>query len=176
MKGNEWLQLETPEDLSGYDDSIQAKDTAFDWSKSEKKHARKLIEYEKFFGMEKSLQTLILQAVDEPFVEALKEAYIGYGGWTSHDILVHLWMKISKVNNRDKLYLKRKVFIAWEQPHILLAYFKQIEKAKRQLAKWNVSMLDDDIIIHVVDQIYESDCFLEEKMTKWEETNKSTKT
>ena len=58
---------------------------------------------------------------------------------------------------------------------VLLTYFKQIEKAKKQIAKWNVTMLDDDIIIHVVDQMYESDWFSKETMTKWEETNDNTK-
>ena len=52
---------------------------------------------------------------------------------------------------------------------VLLTYFKQIEKAKKQIAKWNVTMLDDDIIIHVVDQMYESDWFSKKTMTKWKE-------
>ena len=47
-----------------------------------------------------------------------------------------------------------------------MAYFKQIEKARKQLSKWNVSVFDNDIIIHVVDQMYESDLFSEEMMTK----------
>ena len=128
--GNECLKWETPEDPDGYDASIQAKDTAFDQSKSENKHARRLIEYEKFLGVEENLRSLILQAVDEPFVEALKEEYIGYGGQRPHEIIVHLWTKISKVTNRDKFNLKREVFVAWEQPKVLLAYFKQIESMK----------------------------------------------
>ena len=41
--GNEHLQWKNPEDLGGYNDSIQAKDTAFDWSKSD---ARRLLGYE----------------------------------------------------------------------------------------------------------------------------------
>ena len=76
-----------------------------------------------------------------------------------HEITMHLQTKISKVTNKDKLKLQREVFVAWEQPQVLLAYFKQIEKAKKQLAKWNVSALDDNIIIYVVDQMYESDWF-----------------
>ena len=72
--------MEDSKDLGGCNVTVQAKDTTFDQSKSEKKHARKLIEYEKFLGVEESLRTLILQAVDEPFVEALEEEYIGYGG------------------------------------------------------------------------------------------------
>ena len=66
------------------------------------------------------------------------------------------------------------MFFALEQPQVLLAYFKQIKKAKKQSAKWNVSMLDDDIIIHVVGQMCWSDWL--EMRTKWEESNKNTKT
>ena len=40
---------------------------------------------------------------------------------------------------------------------------------------WNITFSDDDIIIHVVDQMHESDWFSEETMTKWEETNDDTK-
>ena len=53
--GNEHLKWKNPKDQGGYDDSIQAKDMAFDQSKHEKKHARRLIEYEKFLGVEESL-------------------------------------------------------------------------------------------------------------------------
>ena len=37
-------------------------------------------------------------------------------------------------------------------------------------------MSHDDIIIHVVDQMYEFDWFPKETMTKWEESNENTKT
>ena len=93
--------------------------------------------------------------MDATFVETLKKEYMEYGGQTPYDIIVHLQTKISKVTNRDKLQLKKEVFIAWDQPQVLSAYFIQIEKAKKQLAKWKVTMLDDDIIFLVVDQMYE---------------------
>ena len=41
--------------------------------KSEKKHARKVIEYEKLLGVEEPLHTLNLQAVEGPYLDALKE-------------------------------------------------------------------------------------------------------
>ena len=37
-------------------------------------------------------------------------------------------------------------------------------------------MSDDDIVIHVVNQMYTSDWFLEDTMTKWEETHNNRKT
>ena len=46
--GNETVQWTTPEDPGGYNDTIHAKDKAFDRSKSKTNHARKVIEYEKF--------------------------------------------------------------------------------------------------------------------------------
>ena len=63
-----------------------------------------------------------------------------------------------------------KFYFAREQPNVLSAFFKQIEKAKWHLAKWNVSVSDDDIILYVVDQMYESDWFSEVMVTKWDET------
>ena len=64
--------------------------------------------------------------------------------------------------------IKKEVFIKWEQPQVLLVYFKQIEKARKQLRKVNIKMLDDDIVIHVVDQMYDSDWFSAETMMAWE--------
>ena len=125
--GNEEVNWTTPEDLGGYDDTIQAKDTAFDQNKSKKKHARQVIEYKKFLGVEESLHTLILQAVEEPYLETPMEEYIVYESRTLYEMISHLSTKISKVTNKDKVQLKKEVFIPWEQPQVLSAYFKQIE-------------------------------------------------
>ena len=43
--------------------------------------------------------------------------------------------------------------------------FQTIKKAQKQLAKCNVKVSDDDNVIHVMNQIYESDWFSEETMT-----------
>ena len=74
-----WNTLEDPWE---YDETIQAKGTSFDQSKGEKKHARKVIKYEKFLGIEEIIKNLLFQAVEEPNLEALKEEYVGYGGRT----------------------------------------------------------------------------------------------
>ena len=79
-------------------------------------------------------------------------------------------MKISKATSKDKVQLKKEVFITWERPQVLSAYVKQIKKARKQVAKWNVKVLDDDIMINLVDQMYASDWFSEETMMAWEET------
>ena len=79
-------------------------------------------------------------------------------------------MKINKIINKDKMQLKKELFITWQQQQVLSAYFKQIEKERKQLAKWNVKVPNNNIIIHVVDQIYESDWFSEETMMAWEDT------
>ena len=85
------------------------------------------------------------------------------------EMIDYLWTKISKITNKDKVQLKKEVFIEWDQPQVLTAHFKQINKACKQLTKWNVKVSDDDIVIHVVDQMYNLDCFSEKNMTNWEE-------
>ena len=79
-------------------------------------------------------------------------------------MIEHLSTKISEVTNKDKAQLKKELFIMWEQPQVLSAYFKQ-----KQLEKWNVKVSDDDIV-------YESDWFPEETMTIWEEIQDNKKT
>ena len=79
------------------------------------------MEYEKFLEVEESIRTLLLQAVDEPFLEAMKEEYIGYGSKIPLKLLEHLQNKMSKVANEDKMQMKKVVFIEWKQLQVLLA-------------------------------------------------------
>ena len=69
----------------------------------------------------------------------------------------HLRAKISRVTIKDKVQLKREELVEWEQLQVLWAYFEQIDKAQKQLAKWRVIVTEDNIVIHVVDQMYKSD-------------------
>ena len=107
--GNLAVEWTTSVNPRGYDESIQAKDSSFDQSKGEKRHARKVIEYKKFLGVEESIRTLMLQVVEKSYLEALKEEYIGYGGETPFEMITHLQTKISKVPNKYKLQLKKSV-------------------------------------------------------------------
>ena len=47
---------------------------------------------------------------------------------------------------------------------------------RKQLAKWIVKVSNDDIVIDIMDQMYESNWFLEETMTTWEESQDNQKT
>ena len=106
--GNKMIQWRTPEDPGGYDDNIQVKVMAFDRKKSEKKHARKVIKYKKFFGVEESFRTLILQVVEEPYFKPLKEEYIGYGGRTPYKMIVHLEQKSAKSQTETRSNSKKR--------------------------------------------------------------------
>ena len=88
--------MTTLEDSVGYDDNIQSMDMAFDRSKSEKKHAQKVIEFEKILGIEESLHMLILQAVEGLYPEVLKEEYIRYGGKLPFKMISHAVHKLAK--------------------------------------------------------------------------------
>ena len=103
--GNPTIECMTPKDPGGYDEIIQVKYSPFDKSKEEKKNARKVIQYKKLLGVEESIRALMLHAVEEWCLEALKEKYIASGGFK---MIEHLQTKVSKDTNRDKVQLKRK--------------------------------------------------------------------
>ena len=121
------------------DNTIAALATTFARSKKEKTHARNEKEYEKYYRVMESIRTLILQTVDMPYLEALKEEYTGSDGILPTKMICCLWSKISKVPNQDKAAVKREIFIPWKQPTLLSAYFKKIETAKKKLEEWNVT-------------------------------------
>ena len=77
------LQWTSPGDPGGYYESVKPKDSSFDQSKGEKKHATMVIEHNKFLGVEESRRTLILQVVK-------REESTGYGGKTPFKIIEHL--------------------------------------------------------------------------------------
>ena len=143
--------MNEPKDPSLYDNSIAAIDTTFARSKKEKTHARKEKEYEKYLGVTESIRALILQAVEIPYLEELKEEYIKYDEVMPTDMIHHLCSKISKVTNRDKAAVNREIFITWE-PTVLTAYFKKIETTKKKLERWNINITNNNIVIHIVEQ------------------------
>ena len=152
---NQQIVWKEPEDLGLYDNSIAAINTTFAQSKKEKTHSRKKKEYEKYLGVTESMRTLILKTVNKPYLEALKKEYICYDGILLTTMIHHLWIKISKVTNRDKAAMKHEILIPWEQPMVLSTYFKKIKASKKKIEKWNVTVSDDDIVIHVMEQMYD---------------------
>lgn len=52
---NLMVQWTSPEDPRGYDETIQQEDSSFDCNKGKKKHIKKVIEYEKFSGVEEHI-------------------------------------------------------------------------------------------------------------------------
>ena len=129
-----------------------------------------------FLGFEESIQAPLLQAVNDPFLEALKEEYVEYGDRIPFDKIEHLWTKISMITKKGKVQLKKKEFNKWEQPQVLSVKFKWIDKVQMQLAKWKVKVSEDNIVVHIADQMNESDFFSEETMTKREKLNYFYKT
>ena len=53
--GKNAVDWTTPQDPGGYDKTLKVQDFLFDRSKGEKKHAKKVIKYEKFVGVEERL-------------------------------------------------------------------------------------------------------------------------
>ena len=74
---------------------------------------------------------LILQAVVEPYPEALKEEYIGHDSVLPTHVITYLQGRMSKVTKHDKAAGKREIFIMWEQPMVLSLYFKKIGEVER---------------------------------------------
>ena len=90
-------------------------------------------------------------------------------------MIKHLQTKISKVTNKGGAAKEVSVHHvgATTSPISILQTYCY---GTKELAKWNVKVSYYDIVIHAVDQMYESDWFSKDTMTKWGETQDNDKT
>ena len=58
---------------------------------------------------------------------------------------------------------------------VLSAYFKKIEMTEKKLEKRNITVSDNDIIIHIIKQINDYNWFTKEHMTECVEQDNRTK-
>ena len=56
-----------------------------------------------------------------------------------------------------------------------LSILQENQSSQEKLKKWNDTVSDDNIVIHVVEQVSESDWFTKKNMTEWENNDDRNK-
>ena len=85
-------------------------------------------------------------------------------------MITHLQAKISKVMNEEKVQQKRGLHHLGTTTSSL-STFQTNQKSTKTIGKWSIKVFNDNMVIHVSDQMYELNCFSKGTITKWEEIN-----
>jgi hypothetical protein len=111
----------------------------------------------------------IIDSVEEQYIEELNKEYFGYANSTIKSVLHHLRTNWCKVMTRERTDTTEAFYQAWvpNMTHII-TFGRQLNKQQQKCKSINVIISDEAKTLHFVGQMYKSDYFTEEQMTKYE--------
>ena len=111
----------------------------------------------------------IIDSVEEQYIEELNEEYFGYANSTIKSVLQHLRTNWCKVMTKERTDATEAFYQTWapNMTHII-TFGRQLTKQQKRCKTINVIISDEAKTLHFVGQMYKSDYFTEEQMTKYE--------
>jgi hypothetical protein len=111
----------------------------------------------------------IIDCVEEQYIEELNEEYFGYANSTIKSVLHHLCTKWCKIMTRECTDATNAFYQEWvpNMTHII-TFRRQLNKQQKKCKAINVIISNKAKMLHFVGQIYKSNYFTEEQMTKYE--------
>jgi hypothetical protein len=128
---------------------------------------------QKEFDLQEAVTTIgmqrIIDSVEEQYVEELNKEYFGYANQTIKTIIDHLRTNWCKVMTKERTDATEAFYHAWvpNTMHIII-FGCQLTKLQKKCKTINVIISKEAKTLHFVGQMYKSDYFTEEQMTKYE--------
>ncbi len=128
---------------------------------------------QKEFNLQEAVTTIgvqcIIDSVEEQYVEELKKEYFGYANQTIKTIIDHLRTNWCNVMTKEHTNTTEVFYHAWvpNTTHII-TFGCQVTKLQKKCKTINVVISEEAKTLHFVGQMYKSDYFTKEQMTKYE--------
>jgi hypothetical protein len=127
---------------------------------------------QKEFELQKAVTTIgvqpIIDSVKQQYIKELNKDYFGYAHQTIKMLLTYLRTKWCKVMMKERTNATETFYQAWfpSTTHII-TLGRQLNKQKKKCKNINVIISDKAKTLHFVYQMYKSDYYTEEHMTKY---------
>jgi hypothetical protein len=111
----------------------------------------------------------IINSIEQQYIKELNEEYFRYANNTIKSVLHHLQTNWCKVMTRECTDATEAFYQAWvpNMTHII-TFGRQLTKQQKKCKAINIIISDKAKTLHFVGQMYKSDYFTEEQMTKYE--------
>jgi hypothetical protein len=96
-------------------------------------HKVKVEEFETYRGVLAGTKTLIIQAVDEEWIEPLRDARLGFANVTPLELLEHLTLIAGELDYFDETECLNTLLVPWEPTENPATYFARNDKIEKQL-------------------------------------------
>jgi hypothetical protein len=127
---------------------------------------------QKEFDLQEAVTTIgvqrIINSVEEQYVEELNKEYFGYANQNIKTIIDHLCTNWCKVMTKECTNATEAFYHAWvpNMMHII-TFGHQLTKLQKKCKTINVIISEEAKTLHFVGQMYKSDYFTKEQMTKY---------
>jgi hypothetical protein len=111
----------------------------------------------------------IIDSVEEQYLEELNEDYFSYTNQTIKSLLKHLCTNWCKVMTKERMDATKAFYHTWvpSSTHVI-TFGCQLMKLQQKCRTINVIISNEAKALHFVSQMYKSDYFIEDQMTKYE--------
>jgi hypothetical protein len=128
---------------------------------------------QKEFDLQEAVTTIhvqrIIDSIEEQYLEELNKEYFGYANQTIKTIINHLRTNWCKVMMKKRTNATKAFYHAWvpNTMHII-TFGRQLTKLQKKCKTINVIISKEAKTLHFVGQMYKSNYFTKEQMTKYE--------
>jgi hypothetical protein len=128
--------------------------------------------FQKEFELQEAVTTIgvqhIIDSIEEQYVKELNKDYFGYANQTIKMLLTQLHIKWCNVMTKERTTATEAFYQAWvpSTTHII-TFGHQLDKQQKKCKNINVIISEEAKTLHFVGQIYKSNYYTKEQMTKY---------
>lgn len=171
------FRFHEPEEPEDYDPAIT--DSMSDAQRREREEQHKkyaiAIEHTKYLAVTNVLRNKLIAAIEDEYLEKLKDSEVDYDEVHPYDMLEHVKSKVA-LTTREKREILDLMNIKWDQTITLQKFVNTLNDNRKICKRWNIVTLDQDILQHFVEQIYANNVFDMKVMNEWENKRTALKT
>jgi hypothetical protein len=128
---------------------------------------------QKAFNLQEAITNIgvqcIIDSVEELYIEELNQDYFGYDNQMIKSLLEHLCTNWCKVITKERTDATEAFYHTWvPSSNHVITFSRQLTKLQKKCRTINLIISDKAKTLHFVGQMYKSDYFTEDQMTKYE--------
>ena len=102
--------------------------------------------YQKYVAAETALRNLILQSIENKYINELEDDNTGYVNVTPLHLMTHIWDNYASIDDADHTLNEENMRRQWTPPQPIADLFEQLKQGQRFAARGNETIHDSQLV------------------------------
>ena len=130
--------------------------------------------YQKYVAAETALRNLILNSIEDKYINELEDDNTGYTDVSPLKLMTHIWDNYATIDDADHTINEENMRRQWSPPQPIADLFEQLKKGQRFAAKGNETIHDSQLVRWGYQNIRNTGLF-DRACEKWRKKEAKTK-